>query len=112
MLDRTKSLLCVYVTRRVYNEKRGEHEPKKVATCPTCGEIVDVRERFCQACQGALFNFNRWRRVGLARLVQRKFRHFFKVYVGDEIHKCQNGQQRHRCSRSAFHLFHQDTAWR
>ena len=82
----------VYTTRRIYNEKSGEHEPKKVATCPTCGEIVDVRERFCQSCHGALFNFNRWRRVGLARLVQRKFRHFFKVYIGDEIHKCQNGR--------------------
>ena len=53
---------------------------------------MDLKERFCQACQAPLFNFTRWRRVGLARLVQRKFRHFFKVYVGDEIHKCQNGR--------------------
>ncbi len=81
-----------YVTRRMYNEQLGKYEGRKVPTCPTCGEVVDVRERFCQACHAPLFNFTRWRRVGLARLVQRKFRHFFKVYIGDEIHKCQNGR--------------------
>jgi hypothetical protein len=78
--------------KRTYNEMTGEYPLVKVSTCPTCGKVVDTRQRFCPHCQAALFNFNRWRRVGLARIVQRKFRHFFKVYIGDEIHKCQNGR--------------------
>jgi hypothetical protein len=81
-----------YVWRRTADEETGVRKLLKVATCPTCGEVVDIRERFCQACQSPIFNFNRWRRVGLARLVQKKFKHFFKVYIGDEIHKCQNGR--------------------
>jgi len=81
-----------YVWRRTTDQESGLRKLLKVATCPNCGEIVDIRERFCQQCHSPLFNFNRWRRVGLARLVQKQFKHFFKVYVGDEIHKCQNGR--------------------
>jgi hypothetical protein len=78
--------------RRQYDEKKGEYVNLKVATCPTCGEVVQGKERFCGNCQAPLFSFSRWRRAGHSRLLQRKFRHFFKVYVGDEIHKCQNGR--------------------
>ena len=53
---------------------------------------MKAKARFCESCKSPLFNFTRWRRVGLSRLLQRKFRHFFKVYIGDEIHKCQNGR--------------------
>ena len=81
-----------HVWRRIYDEQTGSYINKKVPPCPTCGEVVGDGERFCEACSAPLFNFTRWRRVGLARLVQRKFRHFFKVYIGDEIHKCQNGR--------------------
>lgn len=78
--------------RRIYDEMSGQHVLAKVPICPTCGEQVVPGARFCVKCHCALFNFNRWRRTGLARLVQKKFKHFFKVYVGDEIHKCQNGR--------------------
>lgn len=81
-----------YIWRRTTDQETGLRKLLKIATCPTCGEVVDIRERFCQACQAPIFNFNRWRRVGLARLVQKKFKHFFQVYAGDEIHKCQNGR--------------------
>ena len=81
----------VQVWKRVYDEEHGEYKNVKVPTRPHCGEVI-VPDRFCPKCNSPLFNFNRWRRVGLSRLVQRKFRHFFKVYVADEIHKCQNGR--------------------
>ncbi len=81
-----------YLWKRVYNENLGEYANVQVPTCPECGVMVDIREKLCTTCQTPLFSFSRWRRVGLARLVQKKFRHFFKVYIGDEIHKCQNGR--------------------
>jgi hypothetical protein len=101
-----------YHARRIFNEETKTWEPQHLACCPTCGhgyhpgsvphfcshEIADkvivdgeVQER-TRECGTPLFQMSRWRRVGLARLVQHKFRHFFKVYVGDEIHKCQNGK--------------------
>ena len=84
-----------------------------VACCPTCGHgyhpavlqrghpadiphfcehettekvLVDgeIQERK-RPCRTPLFEMSRWRRIGLAPLVKRKFRHFFKVYVADEI---------------------------
>jgi len=81
-----------FLWRRITDPQTGLRKLLKAATCPTCGEAVDIRERFCQHCQSPIFNFTRWRRVGLARLVQKQFKRFFKVYVGDEIHKCQNGR--------------------
>jgi hypothetical protein len=101
-----------YHMRREFNEETGQWERQRLACCPSCGqgyrsdsvphfcshEITDkvladgeVKERI-RECGTPLFQMSRWRRVGLARLVQHKFRHFFKVYVGDEIHKCQNGK--------------------
>ncbi|NTW88438.1 MAG: DEAD/DEAH box helicase, partial [Desulfobulbaceae bacterium] len=44
-----------------------------------------------RTCSTPLFEMSRWRRIGLAPLVKRKFRHFFKVYVADEIHAAANG---------------------
>lgn len=74
--------------------------------CPTCGkEILPEKNgwpRFCAACGGALVNFTRWRRIGLARLVQRQFRRFFKVYVADEVHKCKEGRTDIGCADQRF----------
>ena len=78
--------------KRVYDEEQGIYANRQVPTCPTCGEMVQEKDRFCESCKSPLFNFSRWRRVGLSRLVQRKFRHFFKVYVADEVHKTQAGR--------------------
>lgn len=78
--------------KRLFDEREGRFITHQTPTCPGCGAVVDPAGRFCPACGGPLFNFTRWRRTGLARLIQRKLRHFFKVYVGDEIHKCQNGR--------------------
>jgi hypothetical protein len=101
-----------YHMRRGFNETTNEWEHQRLACCPSCGhgyyagsvphfcshEITDkvlmdgeVQER-TRECGAALFQMSRWRRVGLARLVQHKFRHFFKVYVADETHKAQNGK--------------------
>lgn len=101
-----------YHIRREFNEVRNEWEHRRLACCPSCGwghhpasiphfcphEITDkvlvdgeVQER-TRVCGAALFQMSRWRRVGLARLVQHKFRNFFKVYVADEAHKAQNGK--------------------
>jgi hypothetical protein len=101
-----------YHVRRVFNEEIDEWEHARLACCSTCGhgysplhiphfcthEITDkviidgeTQERK-RICITPLFQMSRWRRVGLARLVQHKFRGFFKVYVGDEIHKAQNGR--------------------
>ena len=101
-----------YHARRIFNEETRTWEPQRLACCPTCGHgyfpgsvphfcsheitekvIVDGEVQECtRECGTPLFQMSRWRRVGLARLVQHKFRHFFKVYVGDEIHKAQNGK--------------------
>jgi hypothetical protein len=43
-------------------------------------------------CGTPLYELSRWRRAGLSRLVQRKYRHRFKVYVADEAHEAQNGR--------------------
>lgn len=101
-----------YHMRRVFNEETKTWEHLRLGCCPSCGhgyhpgsvphfcshEITEkvmmdgeVQDR-TRECGTALFQMSRWRRVGLARLVQHKFRNFFKVYVGDEIHKCQNGK--------------------
>lgn len=97
--------------RRVYNEVTEAWEYQRLACCPTCGygyppadiphfcnhEITEkvmvdgeVQERK-HTCKTPLFEMSRWRRIGLAPLVKRKFRHFFKVYVADEIHSAANG---------------------
>ncbi|MEI7849532.1 MAG: hypothetical protein WCK35_27285, partial [Chloroflexota bacterium] len=101
-----------YHVRRVFNEEFGEWEHARLACCPTCGhgysparvphfcthEITDkviidgeTQERKT-ICNTPLFQMSRWRRVGLARLVQHKFRGFFKVYVADECHKAAQGR--------------------
>jgi|GEM_PF-1066086 len=97
--------------RRVYNEDTEEWEIQRFACCPTCGhgyhpaniphfckhevseKIVldgEIHERK-RTCNTPLFEMSRWRRIGLAPLVKRKFRHFFKVYIADEIHSAANG---------------------
>lgn len=73
----------------------------KRPTCPHCGKFVSYIKkrggkdahlsRQCDACGTKLYQMSRWRRIGLARLLQRKFRHVFQVYVSDEVHKAKEG---------------------
>lgn len=101
-----------YHSRRIFNEETKTWEHQRLACCPSCGQgyLPGAVPHFCsheitekvmadgevqeyiRECGSPLFQMSRWRRVGLARLVQHKFRHFFKVYIGDEIHKAQNGK--------------------
>lgn len=78
--------------RRYFDEERGKLIKAQIPTCPACGEGFpkDVPHT-CTTCGSPLFEMSRWRRVGLARLVQHKFKNFFRVYIADEIHKAQNG---------------------
>lgn len=84
----------VYKHARVKDENY-EDVLVKVPTCPICGEILYELKKtlpnICPRCKSPLFNFTRWRRTGLARLVQKKFTHFFKIYIADEIHKTKSG---------------------
>ena len=79
-------------TRRVWISEEGQWKKAQVYLCPNCGEQLAAVPERCPKCDSPLFNFNRWRRVGLARLVQKKYKNFFKVYVADEVHKAQNGR--------------------
>jgi hypothetical protein len=98
------------VRRRVYDEELEARVIKDMAQCPTCGNLHSLEKRvshFCNAetetgyvlkedgtreCGGAMFEMSRWRREGLARLVQRKYKFRFKLYVADEIHKMKGGK--------------------
>ncbi len=63
-----------YHWRRTWNEALRIWERRKLPACPVCGgAFEDKIPRFCPTCRSALFNFTRWRRAGLARLVQRRF---------------------------------------
>ncbi len=44
-------------------------------------------EKSLPVCGAPLFQFSRFRRIGAARLTQKKLRGFFQVYVADELHK-------------------------
>ncbi len=96
--------------RRVWDDAKEEWENRRVHCCPHCGTAYPGKvPRFCtgvttdkvivdgetverkRTCGAPLFEFSRWRRAGLAGLVKRKFRHFFKVYIADEVHEAQNG---------------------
>ncbi len=79
----------------VKEEADGRFVYRKGYLCPACGKPPTTgRRRWsdrCDHCGGALYNFNRWRRVGLARLIQKKYKRFFRVYVADEIHNAKSG---------------------
>jgi len=68
-----------------------------VHVCSSCGETVSIDEvpttkhPRCEKCNGALFNFKRWRRRGLARAIQQHHKHFFKFCIADEVHKTKSG---------------------
>lgn len=102
----------VWKTVRTYTDPTTEKTvTRKVATCPVCGKVYPAGvPRFCtgsfhekayvdgkveevtRPCKSPLYEMSRWRRVGLSRLIQRKYRHFFKVYGFDEAHKAQGGR--------------------
>ncbi len=87
-----KSALVKGILRRESDD--GAFVYREGRLCPTCGKSPMTRKGIpekCPHCDGALHNWNRWRRVGLARLIQKKYKHFFKVYVADEIHNAKSG---------------------
>jgi hypothetical protein len=102
------------VTRRVWDPDYGRYVNARMAMCPTCGGLYDPDEKipyFCnklikvpvmdefgkvveeqeRECKGAMFELTRWRREGLSQILQRKFKHQFKLYIADEIHKQKGG---------------------
>jgi len=105
------------VTRRVWDDERNEYHKMRMAMCPTCGglhepnKIGSGKKHFCNSiisepvldadgkivehkereCGGALVEFSRQRRESLSRIVQRKFKDRFKLYVIDELHKSKGG---------------------
>ncbi len=106
---------AIYKHAMVHDERSGKDVIKRIGTCPTCGGPIRGGD-FCiniivdkvtvdgvddkglpltverkHECGAPLFELTRWRRTGLARLVQKKYKHFFKVYVFDEAHKAQGG---------------------
>jgi hypothetical protein len=87
------------------------------AICPTCGRPAKGK-MFCKneietyperpdgeddlpqdedveeeptLCGGPLFEMSRWRRVGGAELVKKKYQRYFGLYVMDEVHHAKNG---------------------
>jgi hypothetical protein len=98
-------------TMAIVNENTGGRKLTKMQCCPTCGKPVEsgngpicphyttepVRMQtgeykpFRRYCGGKLQERSRWRRAGIAPMVATKFRHFFQLYIADEIHKCKSG---------------------
>jgi hypothetical protein len=98
--------------RRVWNEEKGVHERQHLFVCPDCGKEYAIKPWRCEnvilepildtsgkktgeqsrICGAPLYEMSRWRRVGLSRLIQRKFRGLFKVYIADEVHKSADGR--------------------
>jgi hypothetical protein len=88
--------------------KQVQHTENKVFyICPDCGGELEKKFRFCpnqvyvgmkdgekeyRTCGTPLFEMSRWRRTGLARLVQQKYSKFFKIYISDETHKNKGGR--------------------
>jgi hypothetical protein len=101
------------VNRRWWDNKKNKYVFFERPQCPKCGHVYEPgvkRPRFCThivekhvlddqskiietqeiKCGQPLFQMSRWSREGLARLLQRKYRHFFKLYIADEIHKAKS----------------------
>ncbi len=100
--------------------KAGKWSKRRVPACPGCGkplvdaeglpldplpdvcpheEAITLKEgvgpdgqplKAIRKCGTRLYEMSRWRRVGLSRLVQRKYKHRFKVYVADELHEAKS----------------------
>jgi hypothetical protein len=102
------------VTRKVWNENVKEYQIRRMAMCSTCGGLHFIKSKmdhFCKLivtepvldvhgkivehkereCGGAMVEFSRQRRESLSRIVQRKFKDRFKMYVIDEMHKAKGG---------------------
>jgi hypothetical protein len=88
---------------------------KDMVQCPTCGGLHDpdkkipmycdkivkklvfgedgeVEEEKSVLCGGAMIEMSRWRREGLSQQINRKYKHFFRLYITDEIHKAKGGK--------------------
>jgi len=104
----------IYRTKRVRPDENSRKTIlRKIACCSYCGAIVEdllgndkIAHHECSHVlekngkpkaeqsidrKTALYNFTRWRRVGLARLIQKQYSHFFKICIADEIHKAKSG---------------------
>ncbi len=75
----------------VYDQEELEPEVTEVLDEAT-GEMKKIVKRKWKTverlCNAPYVQMTRWRKQSLARLVQKQYAHFFKVYVADEIHKC------------------------
>jgi len=80
MLDFSPPDVCPHVERVLVRDEKGK--------VMMMNDKPLTAERQCGA---RLYEMSRWRRIGVGRLVQRKFAHRFKVYIGDEIHKAKSG---------------------
>jgi hypothetical protein len=127
--DAGQAPITMRQTKRLWDEEKKTYVHKQVNVCPSCGAFhqgsppafcdhliveqvydpatkkmaLDAAGRMvtrARTCGAALFNFNHWRRIGLSRLVQRKFKNFFRVYVADEVHKAMNGRSDIGCADS------------
>lgn len=95
----TEPATNVYVRKLLDKEVRYREQwyTAHVHVCSSCGETVSIDEvpttkhPRCEKCNGALFNFKRWRRRGLARAIQQHYKHFFKFCIADEVHKTKSG---------------------
>ena len=99
-----------YIVKKIkfYDEETYSHRRVPMAVCVGCNKAypLDDVPHFCTnklgelteveieteiddrpACGTPMIEMSRWRREGLARLIQKKYRDFFRLYVPDEIHK-------------------------
>ncbi|MFM8319743.1 MAG: DUF6094 domain-containing protein, partial [Chloroflexota bacterium] len=90
------------VIRHVAERKRdrkGEICDRIVERCVNCGQVIpdygESKTVFYHHCgenrKTPLYSFNKFRRIGLARLIQKHYRGFFKLLISDEMHKSQAG---------------------
>jgi len=103
------------VQRKVWDNDSHSYYIRDMVQCPTCGGLHDPNDKipeYCNleyekpifdeekvevdkkltTCGGAMIEMSRWRREGLSQILQKKYKHFFRLYIADEIHKAKGGK--------------------